>query len=192
MFYLFLTTVIGFLAYLILPTVLGSSIKPLPGPISDAIELCGISHLSELVTPLEDRSFLEQSSTEASSLSLQIGSIRLSASTHFLTAKTEKGEVDVAVPQLDYGSIRSLHLTKSGEIFALGDQTSYRLKASVHNAVPVLTEPSPLPYLFSETCGLFGRITRSCAPKVAIYSHELEAVFLNGFSPFGNFTAVCG
>jgi hypothetical protein len=185
--YLILTAVIGFSVYLIVTAVIRSSLKPFTGSVRDAIESCGTSRLPAIKTPLEQDSLLEEN---PSSLSLEVGTIQLTASANFLTAKTEGGKVEVAVSQPDYGTVRSLHRTQSGEIFAIGDQISYRFKASVDNGIPVLTTPAPLPFLFPETCGLFGRITRSCPPNSAIYSHELEAIFLHGRASSGSFMSV--
>ena len=184
-FYLILTTLIGFSSYLILTTVIRSSSKPFTGSVPDAIESCGTSRLPALKTPLD--LFLEKT---ASSLSLEVGTIQLKASAHLLTAKTEGGEVVVAVKQPDYGTVNSLHRTHSGEIFVIGEQISYRLKASIDDGIPVLTAPTSLPFLFSETCGLFSRITRTCPPNSAIYSQELDAIFLHGYNSFGSFISL--
>jgi hypothetical protein len=185
--YLILATVIGSSIYLILMAVREFSLKPFTGSVPDAIESCGTSRLPGIKTSLEQDSWLEDS---ASSLSLEVGKIQLTASANFLRAKTKGGEVEVAVSQPDYGTVRALHRTQSGEIFAIGDQISYRFKASVDNGIPVLTTPIPLPFLFPETCGLFGRITRSCPPNPARYSQELDAIFLHGYTSFGSFMSV--
>jgi hypothetical protein len=188
--YFILTLAIGLSIYFVLTGIIGVSSQLFKVSIADSIKACGRAKVPSLVTPLDNYSSLKRTVPKASPLALQVGSIQLKVNSHFLTAKTENGEVETAVAQPDYGIVRSLHLTQSGEVFVLGEQISYRLRVSVHNGMPVLTKPVPLPFLFSKTCGFWGRITRSCVSEIATYSHELDAVFLSGHTAYGNFISL--
>lgn len=61
--------------------------------------------------------------------------------------------------------------------------------------MPVLTKSVPLPSLYHETCGFWGRVTRSCRLDIRVlntgaYSHELNAVVLYGRAVFGDFISL--
>jgi|688.fasta_scaffold605458_1 hypothetical protein len=127
-----------------------------------------------------------------SSRELAIGPIKLRASEHFLTATTSAGKAVAGVPQLDYGTVEALHISQSGEVFVIGGQLSYRLKASEVAGKPVLTEPKTLPGLFAEKCGLLDRIEGGCDLMPPVYSSELKAVFLYGGSAFGFKSLILG
>jgi|GEM_PF-4081127 len=157
---------------------------------TDPIAACGTKKIPALATPLAIAISPKDTSAKSARLSLRVGSIQLTANDHFLTAKTELGEVGVAIAQPDYGVVESLHLTSSREIFAIGDQISYRLNISVSNGIPVVLGNVPLPLLFSEECGFLWRLTRSCTTNMATYSNELNAVFLYGLPSFGSFTSL--
>jgi hypothetical protein len=175
-FFLILSPLTSLSVYFLFKAVTITPIEPFPGSLTKAFEICGISQKFNL------------ESDEPKSL--QIGSIQLTASSHSLTAKTKEGKDVAAVSQPDYGVVRSLHVTESGEIFAIGDQISYRLEASVHNGKPVLTDSKALPFLFSKSCGFLGRITRSCQPRLPFYSRELEAIFFEGYSTLGQYRSL--
>ena len=160
------------------------------GALADAIEACGTKKIPALITPLDNVISPKDASTKSTRLSLRVGSIQLTAKNNFLTAKTAHGQVELAISQPDYGTVESLHLTGSKEVFALGEQISYRLNISVNNGIPVPLGPVPLPLLFSRECGFLGRLTQSCAANIATYSNELNAVFLHGVPSFGNFTSL--
>jgi hypothetical protein len=160
------------------------------GTFADAIAACGTKKIPALVTPLANALSHQDASTKSTRLSLRVGSIQLTAKNNFLTAKTAHGQIEVAISQPDYGTVESLHLTGSKEVFALGEQISYRLNISVNNGIPVPLGPVPLPLLFSRECGFLGRLTQSCAANIASYSNELNAVFLNGIPSFGSFTSL--
>jgi hypothetical protein len=187
-FFLILSPLTSLSVYFLFKAVTITPLEPFPGRLTNAFEVCNISQKSDLLIPFELRSLSRHSPEKAKSL--QIGSIKLTASSHSLTAKTKEGKDVAAVSQPDYGVVRSLHITESGEIFAIGDQISYRLEASLHDGKPLLSESMPLPFLFSKTCGFFGRITRSCYPASPTYSEELEAIFFDGYSTFGNYRSL--
>ena len=154
------------------------------GALADAIEACGTKKIPALITPLDNVISPKDASTKSTRLSLRVGSIQLTAKNNFLTAKTAHGQVELAISQPDYGTVESLHLTGSKEVFALGEQISYRLNVSVNNGMPAPLKSVPLPLLFPKECGLLWRLNKSCATNTAIYSNELNAVFLYGMPSF--------
>lgn len=160
------------------------------GDLPDAIEGCGTKKIPANLTLSDINRSSKNASTKSDRLSLRVGAIQLTATDNFITAKTAHGQVEGAIKQLDYGSVKSLHLTGSKEVFALGDQISYRLNVSVNNGMPAPLESVPLPLLFPKECGLLWRLNKSCATNTAIYSNELNAVFLYGMPSFGSFTSL--
>lgn len=160
------------------------------GALPDAIEGCGTKKIPADLTLLDINLSSKDASTKSTRLSLRVGSIQLTAERSYLTAKTAHGQVETMVAQPDYGTVKSLHLTGSKEVFALGDQISYRLNISVNNGIPAPLNPVPLPLLFPRECGFLGRLVRSCATSIATYSNELNAVFLHGMPSFGSFTSL--
>lgn len=160
------------------------------GALPKAIEGCGTKKIPANLTLLDIYLSSKDASKKSDRLSLRVGAIQLTATSNFITAKTAHGQVEGAIKQLDYGIVESLHLTGSKEVFALGDQISYRLNVSVNNGIPAPLNPVPLPLLFPEECGFLGRLVRSCATNTAIYSNELNAVFLYGMPSFGSFTSL--
>ncbi len=184
--YLLTAIIISFSTYSIYINLTRISSDASPLATTNPIKACGSSLVPALVSPYE----IYKTALKVNPLSLKVGSIQLTASNHYLTAKTKDKEATVSVSQPDFGVVEFIKPTQSGEIFAMGEQLSYRMKLSLSQDKPVFSKLTELPILFPKGCKFLGRISRNCKQFTGSYSNELKTVFLTGYNYWGKFTSL--
>jgi hypothetical protein len=103
---------------------------------------------------------------------------------NFLAFERDGVSVEASVKQRDYGQVTALRLAANGEIYALGDQRTYKAKLA-GTADGVELETNALPVLYREPCGWLEAFFGTCQEQNAIFSDAVAAVFLSGYDARG-------
>lgn len=118
---------------------------------------------------------------------LVINGVKVISDGRLLNAYTNSSEPDdvVSVKQMDYGVVTGLFLDGSGNIIAIGDQTSYRVKITTSSGKAKFHELEELPRLWRDQCGISGVLFGSCPVSDVSFSKEIRAAFVSGFDTWG-------
>ena len=85
-----------------------------------------------------------------------------------------------SVEQPEHGQIIGLRLTSNGDLFAIGEQRSYKVLLPKSSGQPHL-RTIPLPVLYRRPCNRLFQKLEVCQEERAIYSKSISAVFLSGY-----------
>lgn len=116
-----------------------------------------------------------------------IDGIKVISDGRLLKAYTNPNGPDdvVSVQQLDYGVVTGIFRDRGGNIIAIGDQTSYRVKIKASSGKAKFYELEELPTLWRDQCGILGLLFGSCQVSDVYFSNEIRAAFVSGFDTWG-------
>ncbi|WP_139058717.1 hypothetical protein [Thiorhodococcus drewsii] len=103
---------------------------------------------------------------------------------NFLVFDRDGVRVEASVKQPDYGHITSLRLAANGEIYAIGDQRTYKAMLT-STTDSVVLKASVLPVLYRKPCSWFRVFFGACQEQKAVFSDAVSAVFLSGYDSRG-------
>jgi hypothetical protein len=103
---------------------------------------------------------------------------------NFLVFERDGVKLEAPVAQPDYGQVTGLRLAANGEIYAIGDQRSYKVILAA-TADSVALNTSELPVLYRKPCCWLGGLLGACQETNAIFSDAVSAVFLSGYDARG-------
>jgi hypothetical protein len=118
---------------------------------------------------------------------LKIMSGKLSVSDPFVFFERNGTKLQASVEQPDHGQVTHLRLTVNGDIYAIGQQLSYKV---ILTPLPdgFSLQTKALPVLFGKPCGsIWKQLLSPCPEAKAIYSNALSSVFLSGYDSEGTF-----
>jgi hypothetical protein len=118
---------------------------------------------------------------------LKIMNGKLSVRDPFIFFERDGTKLQASVEQPDHGQITHLRLTANGNIYAIGQQLSYKVMlASLADGFSLHSKA--LPVLFGKPCGsMWKQLLSPCPEARAIYSNALSGVFLSGYDSEGKF-----
>lgn len=112
---------------------------------------------------------------------------KLSVRDPFIIFESDGTKLQASVEQPDHGQITHLRLTANGDIYAIGQQLSYKVMlAPLADSFSLHTKA--LPVLFGKPCGsIWKQLLSPCPEARATFSEALSAVFLSGYDADGTF-----
>ncbi len=112
---------------------------------------------------------------------------KLSVRDPFIFFERDGTKLQASVEQPDHGQITHLRLTANGDIYAIGQQLSYKVMLEpLADSLSLHTKA--LPVLFGKPCGsIWKQLLSPCPEARATFSEALSAVFLAGYDTDGTF-----
>jgi hypothetical protein len=120
---------------------------------------------------------------------LKIMNGRLSVRDPFIFFERDTTKLQASVEQADHGQITHLRIAANGDIYAIGQQLSYKVMlAPLKDGFSLHTQA--LPILYGKHCGpIWKQLFSPCPEALAIYSNALSAIFISGYNSNGRFAS---
>ncbi len=109
------------------------------------------------------------------------------ANSNFISAIYKGNKKVVGVKQDAGGVVRAVRQSKTGEIFAIGDQKSFRMNIAIdQNDHPIIYNVKDIPLAYEPSLKFWERAFRSPRFNSVSFSQELSGLFVISNSIFGN------